>query len=273
MNYDSLTLIAKSMRKNILTMIHAGKSGHPGGSLSAVEILTYLYFKEMNIDKADDEKRDRFILSKGHAAPALYAVLMEKGFIDKELIPTLRQINSKLQGHPDMRKLPGVEASTGSLGQGLSISNGMALAFKLDKKENKVFTLIGDGESQEGMIWEAAMLAGHYRLDNLTAVMDHNGLQIDGFNEDVMNIEPIADKWRAFGWHVIEADGHDFSSLEKAFEERKTVKGKPAIIIAQTTKGKGCSFMEGKASWHGKAPSDDEFCTAMSEIGGDDING
>ncbi|MDW5299291.1 MAG: transketolase [Sedimentibacter sp.] len=268
MNNEDMKVVAQNIRKNILTMIHEAKSGHPGGSLSAVEIMTYLYYKEMNIVDCKDENRDRFVLSKGHGAPALYSVLMEKGFIGKDLIGTLRQVNSKLQGHPDMRKVPGVEASTGSLGQGLSIANGMALAFKLDKKENRVFVLIGDGEMQEGMIWEAAMLANHYKLDNVTAILDHNGLQIDGRNSDVMTIEPIDEKWRAFGWHVIKADGHDFNSLEKAFEERKTVNGKPAVIIAETTKGKGCSFMEDKASWHGKAPNDEEFCTAMEEIGG-----
>ena len=221
-------------------MIYKAKSGHPGGSLSAVEIMTYLYFKEMNIDSPTDDKRDRFVLSKGHGAPVLYAVLMEKGFIGKDLIPTLRQVDTKLQGHPDIKKLPGagVEASTGSLGQGLSIANGMALAFKLDKKPNRVFALLGDGEINEGMIWEAAMLASHYRLDNLTAILDHNGLQIDGKNEDVMTITPIDKKFEAFGWHVIHADGHCFESLEKAFEERKTIKGKPAIIIADTTKGR-----------------------------------
>lgn len=268
MNYDDLKVVARNIRKNILTMIHEANSGHPGGSLSAVEIVTYLYFKEMNIVDPKDENRDRFVLSKGHGAPVLYSALMEKGFISKDLIGTLRQINSKLQGHPDMKKLPGVEASTGSLGQGLAIANGMALAFKLDNKKNKVYALLGDGEIQEGMIWEAAMLASHYKLDNITAVLDHNGLQIDGRNNDVMTVEPIDKKWEAFGWHVIKADGHDFSSLEKAFEERKTVIGKPAIIIAETTKGKGCSFMEDKASWHGKAPNDEEFCTAMEEIGG-----
>ena len=277
MKYDELKVIAKSMRKNILTMIYKAKSGHPGGSLSAVEIMTYLYFKEMNIDSPTDESRDRFVLSKGHGAPVLYAVLMEKGFIKTELIPTLRQVGSKLQGHPDMKKLPesGVEASTGSLGQGLSIANGMALAFKLDKKPNRVFALLGDGEINEGMIWEAAMLASHYKLDNLTAILDHNGLQIDGKNEDVMTIEPIDKKFEAFGWHVIKAEGNDFGSLEKAFKERKTVKGKPAIIIAETIKGKGCSFMENEAGWHGKAPNDDEFCKAMEEIGdiGDKIKG
>jgi len=268
MNNDDMKVVAQNIRKSILTMIHEAKSGHPGGSLSAVEILTYLYYKEMNIVNPKDDSRDRFVLSKGHGAPVLYSVLMEKGFISKDLINTLRQVNSKLQGHPDMKKLPGVEASTGSLGQGLSIANGMALAFKLDKKENRVFVLLGDGEIQEGMIWEAAMLANHYKLDNVTAILDHNGLQIDGRNNDIMTVEPIDEKWKAFGWHVIKADGHDFNSLEKAFEERKTVKGKPAIIIAETIKGKGCSFMEDKASWHGKAPNDEEFCTAMEEVGG-----
>lgn len=272
MSYDDLKITAQNLRKNILTMIHEANSGHPGGSLSAVEIVTYLYYREMNISDPKDEGRDRFVLSKGHAAPVLYSVLMEKGFISKDMIGSLRQVNSKLQGHPDMKKVPGVEASTGSLGQGLSIANGMALGFKLDGRNNRVFALLGDGEIQEGMIWEAAMLASHYHLDNLTAVLDHNGLQIDGNNSDVMGIEPIDKKFEAFGWHVMKADGHDFESLEKAFEERKSVKGKPAIIIAETTKGKGCSFMEGKSSWHGKAPNAEEFCTAMDEIGGG-ING
>lgn len=267
MNNENLCGIAKNMRRNILTMIHDANSGHPGGSLSAVEILTYLYFKEMNIESPTDDNRDRFVLSKGHGAPVLYSTLMEKDFISKDLIGTLRQIDSKLQGHPDMKKLPGIEASTGSLGQGLSIANGMALAFKLDNKKNRVFALLGDGEIQEGMIWEAAMLASHYNLDNMTAIIDHNGLQIDGKNNDVMTVEPIDKKFEAFGWHVIKADGHDFESLEKAFVERKTITGKPAVIIAETTKGKGCSFMEDKASWHGKAPNDEEYCSAMDELG------
>lgn len=268
MHYENLTLIAKNMRKNILNMIHTANSGHPGGSLSAVEIITYLYFKEMNIESPTDENRDRFILSKGHAAPVLYSVLAEKGFLEKESLSTLRQVNSKLQGHPDMRKVKGVEASTGSLGQGLAISNGIALANKIDKKSNRVFVLIGDGEIQEGMIWEAAMLSSHYKLDNLTAILDHNGLQIDGRNDDVMKVEPLDQKWEAFGWHVIKADGHDFNSLEKAFEERKTIKNKPVIIIAETVKGKGVSFMEDKAGWHGKAPNDNELTIALNEIGG-----
>lgn len=267
MNNENLCVIAKNMRRNILTMIHDAKSGHPGGSLSAVEIVTYLYFKEMNIEDPTDDNRDRFVLSKGHGAPVLYSALMEKGFISKDLMGTLRKINSKLQGHPDMKKLPGVEASTGSLGQGLAIANGMALAFKLDKKKNRVFALLGDGELQEGMIWEAAMFASHYHLDNMTAVIDHNGLQIDGRNNDVMTVEPLDKKWEAFGWHVIKAEGHNFDSLEKAFEERKKVSGKPAVIIADTIKGKGCSFMEDQASWHGKAPNDEEYCNAMDELG------
>lgn len=272
MDKENLSVIARNMRKDILTMIHEAKSGHPGGSLSAVEIVAYLYFREMNIDSPSDENRDRFVLSKGHGAPVLYSALMEKGFVSRDLIGTLRKINSKLQGHPDMKKLPGVEASTGSLGQGLAIANGMALAFKLDKKKNRVFVLLGDGEIQEGMVWEAAMLAGHYHLDNVTAVIDHNGLQIDGRNSDVMTVEPIDRKWEAFGWHVLKADGNDFDSLEKAFEARKLVSGKPAVIIAETTKGKGCSFMEDQASWHGKAPNDEEYLCAMNELGGG-ING
>lgn len=270
MNYENLTLIANKMRKNILKMIHSANSGHPGGSLSAVEIVTYLYFKEMNIDSPNDENRDKFILSKGHGAPVLYSVLMEKGFIGKELMSTLRQIDSKLQGHPDMKKLPGVEASTGSLGQGLSIANGIALANKLDNKKSRVFALLGDGEVQEGMVWEAAMLAAHYNLDNLTAILDHNGLQIDGRNDDVMKVEPLDKKWESFGWHVIKADGHDFKSLENAFEERKKITGQPTIIIAETIKGKGVSFMEDKSGWHGKAPNDEELATALNELGGEE---
>ena len=267
MNNEDLCVKATNIRRNILTMIHEAKSGHPGGSLSAVEIVTYLYFKEMNIEDPSDENRDRFVLSKGHAAPVLYSALMEKGFISKDLVGTLRKIDSKLQGHPDMRKLPGIEASTGSLGQGLAIANGMALSFKLDNKKNRVFVLLGDGEIQEGMIWEAAMLAGHYHLNNVTAIVDHNGLQIDGRNSDVMTVEPIDKKFEAFGWYAIKADGNDFEFLERAFEERKKVENKPAVIIAETTKGKGCSFMEDKASWHGKAPNDEEYLKAMDELG------
>lgn len=269
MSYTKLENIAKDIRKSIVTMIHEASSGHPGGSLSAVEIVTYLYFKEMNINSPTDENRDRFILSKGHAAPVLYSALAEKGFIKKEDLLTLRRINSKIQGHPDMKKVPGVEVSTGSLGQGLSIANGMAKGFKLDNKDNRVFVLLGDGEIQEGMVWEAAMFAAHNKLNNVTAILDWNGLQIDGKNDDVVSIKPVDKKWEAFGWHVINANGNDFESLEKAFEERKTIKDKPVIILAKTVKGKGVSFMEDKAGWHGKAPSDEELKIALEEIGGD----
>ena len=269
MDYSLLEATAKNMRRDIVSMIHEANSGHPGGSLSAVEIVTYLYFHEMNIQNPTDENRDRFVLSKGHAAPVLYAALAEKGFIDKEALNTLRKINSKLQGHPDMRKVPGVEASTGSLGQGLAIGNGMALAAKLDGKTHRIFVLLGDGEVQEGMVWEAAMLAAQYKLDNVTAILDHNKLQIDGRNDDVMSIDPVDEKWAAFGWHVLKADGHNFASLSKAFEERKAVKGRPAIIIAETVKGKGVSFMEDKAGWHGKAPDDEQYEMAVKELGGD----
>ncbi|QSX06130.1 transketolase [Sedimentibacter sp. zth1] len=268
MSYTQLENIATSIRRSIVQMVHDASSGHPGGSLSAVEIVTYLYFKEMNINTPDDENRDRFILSKGHAAPVLYSTLAEKGFIDKESLKTLRRINSKMQGHPDMRKVSGVEVSTGSLGQGLSIGNGMAMGFKMDKKPNRVFVLLGDGEIQEGMVWEAAMFAGHNKLNNVTAILDHNGLQIDGKNEDVVTVEPLDKKFEAFGWHVIKVDGHDFVAIENAFEERKKITDKPVMIIAQTVKGKGVSFMENNPGWHGKAPSDEELQIALNELGG-----
>ncbi len=268
MSYVQLEKVANSIRQNIVQMVHDASSGHPGGSLSAVEIVTYLYFKEMNIDDPKDQNRDRFILSKGHAAPVLYSALAEKGFIEKDSLKTLRRINSKLQGHPDMKKVPGVDASTGSLGQGLSIANGMALGFKMDNKSNRVFVLLGDGEVQEGMVWEAAMFAGHNKLNNVTAILDHNGLQIDGKNEDVVSVEPLDKKFEAFGWHVIKIDGNDFNNLEKAFEERRKITDKPVMIIAKTIKGKGVSFMENNAGWHGKAPSDEELSIALSELGG-----
>lgn len=271
MQKQKMASIARKIRHNIVEMIYEAQSGHPGGSLSAVEILTYLYFSEMNIasNDAKNEDRDRFILSKGHAAPVLYSVLAEKGFFSKNELKTLRKINSKLQGHPDMKKVPGIEASTGSLGQGLSISSGIALAGKLDNKNYNVYVLLGDGETQEGMVWEAAMFASHNKLDNLTAILDHNGLQIDGKNEEVVNIEPIDKKWEAFGWHVIKINGHDYDEIEKAFNERKLVKNKPVIIIADTIKGKGVSYMENQAGWHGKAPSDEEKNIAIKEIGGE----
>ncbi len=268
MSFTQLETISNNIRKNIVQMVHAASSGHPGGSLSAVEILTYLYFKEMNINDPKDEDRDRFILSKGHASPVLYSVLAEKGFIDKESLNSFRRINSKLQGHPDMKKVTGVEASTGSLGQGLSIGNGMAMGFKMDNKSSRVFVLLGDGEVQEGMVWEAAMFAGHNKLDNVTAILDHNGLQIDGKNEEVVSVEPLDKKFEAFGWHVIKINGNDFADIEKAFEERRKIKDKPVMIIAKTIKGKGVSFMENNAGWHGKAPSDDELSIALNELGG-----
>lgn len=268
MGFVQLEKIATSVRRSIVEMIHDASSGHPGGSLSAADILTYLYFKEMKIDCYDDENRDRFILSKGHAAPVLYSILAEKGFIEKSSLNTLRRINSKLQGHPDMNKVHGVEVSTGSLGQGLSIANGMAMGFKMDNKSNKVFVLLGDGEIQEGMVWEAAMFAGHNKLSNVTAILDHNGLQIDGKNEDVVTVEPIDKKFEAFGWHVIKMDGHDFSDIERAFNERHNIVDKPVIIIANTVKGKGVSFMENNAGWHGKAPNDEQLNIALNELGG-----
>ncbi|NLN48963.1 MAG: transketolase [Clostridiales bacterium] len=265
---DCLKTKAKNIRKSIINMLTEAKSGHPGGSLSGVEILTYLYFKEMNIDPEEQYKsdRDRFVLSKGHGAPLLYGTLAERGFFPKEELMKLRKINSMLQGHPDMKDTPGVDMSTGSLGQGLSAANGMALSGKLDKKGYRVYVLIGDGELQEGQIWEAAMTAAHYGLDNITAFIDNNGLQIDGFNKDVMNVEPIKDKWKAFGWHTINIDGHDLEQIENAVEEAKSVKGRPTVIIAKTVKGKGVSFMENIADWHGVAPNKEQSEQALKEL-------
>ncbi|SHI09013.1 transketolase [Sporanaerobacter acetigenes] len=269
-NYEELKSIAKSLRINIIKMLEKSQSGHPGGSLSACEILTALYFKEMDIDPKNPhwEDRDRFVLSKGHGAPVLYAVLAERGYFPREELNSLRKINSMLQGHPDMKGTPGVDMTTGSLGQGLSAASGMALAGKIDKKDYRVYALVGDGEVQEGIIWEAAMSAAHYKLDNLTVFMDHNGLQIDGKNEDVMNIEPIDEKFKAFGWHVIKIDGHNFEEIFAALEEAKNTKGKPTMIIASTVKGKGVSFMENQAGWHGKAPSSEQAQQALEELGG-----
>jgi len=263
-----LKKIATRIRKNIIVQTASAGSGHPGGSLSGVEILTYLYFVEMNIDPKNpkDPNRDRFVLSKGHASPLLYGVLAEKGFIKTDDLTGFRQVFSNLQGHPDMKKVPGVEMSTGSLGQGLSVANGMALAGKLDKKEYRVFVLLGDGEIQEGQIWEAAMTASHYKLDNLTVFLDHNGLQIDGKITEVMSPEPVDEKFKAFGWHVIKIDGHDFNQIEKAVNEAKTIKGKPTIIVAETIKGKGVSFMENQAGWHGTAPNKEQAEMALQEL-------
>jgi transketolase len=255
-------------------MLAESNSGHPGGSLSAVEILTALYFSEMNVnpDNPHLEGRDRFVLSKGHAAPVLYSVLAEKGYFEKKHLMTLRKTGSILQGHPNMNDTPGVDMSTGSLGQGLSAANGMALAGKLDNKNYRVFVLLGDGELEEGQVWEAAMTSAHYKLDNLTAFVDHNGLQIDGPIEKVMNPEPVADKFVAFGWHVISINGHSFEEIFKAIDEAKAFKGKPTMIVANTVKGKGVSFMENQAGWHGTAPNKEQRDQALKELGGA-ING
>lgn len=260
---------ACSIRKNIIQMLTESKSGHSGGSLSAVDILTSLYFYKMKYKASEPDwpERDRFVLSKGHAAPALYAVLAEAGYFPKEELKTLRKFGTRLQGHPDRRKLPGVEASTGSLGQGISIACGIALCGKhIDKKDYRVYALLGDGENQEGEVWEAAMSAAHYKLDNLCAVLDYNGLQIDGFVKDVMNIDPIADKWRAFGWNVIETEGHNIKELIKALDDAGQIKGKPSMVIAKTIKGKGISFMEGKAKYHGLAPTYEECEKGLCEL-------
>ena len=270
-NYKDYKDIANDLRISIINMLYKSQSGHPGGSLSACEIVTALYFKEMRVDptNANWDERDRFVLSKGHAAPVIYAALAEKGYFPKEELSNLRKIDSMLQGHPDMKGTPGVDMTTGSLGQGLSAANGMALAGKIDKKDYRVYALLGDGEVQEGIVWEAAMFAAHYKLDNMTVFLDHNGLQIDGRNKDVMNIEPIDDKFKAFGWHVISIDGHNFEEIFNAIDEAKKVEGKPTIIIAKTIKGKGVSFMENQVGWHGKAPNKEEAEKALDELGGE----
>lgn len=272
MNQEILEKKALTLRKDIVEMLYKAGSGHPGGSLSAVEILSTLYFKEMNVDEKNPkwEDRDRFVLSKGHAAPVLYATLAEKGFFDKKELWNLRKIGNLLQGHPEMKNIAGVDMSTGSLGQGFSTSVGMALGLKTDGKESRVFTLLGDGELQEGIVWEAAMAASHYKLDNLTAFVDNNGLQIDGPNEEVMGVNPITDKFKAFGWNVAVIDGHDFKEIIEAIEKAKETKNKPTMIVAKTIKGKGVSFMEDQAGWHGKAPSKEERDQAMTELGGND---
>lgn len=263
-----LKLKANIIRQDIIRMLGSSGSGHPGGSLSAADILAALYFKVMRIDPLDPKNpgRDRFILSKGHAAPVLYATLAEKGFFPVEELNTLRKIGSRLQGHPDMRKLPGVEMSTGSLGQGLSVANGIALAGKLDGLDYNVYVLIGDGEIQEGQVWEAAMAAAHYKLDNLTAFLDHNGMQIDGPITEVMSPEPVADKWRAFGWDVQVIDGHNIEQILQAVAKGSSVREKPRMIIAETVKGKGVSFMENQVGWHGVAPKPDETERALAEL-------
>ncbi len=263
-----LKLSAANVRKMALEAVHSAKAGHPGGSLSCADILTYLYMEEMNVSPKNPEAtdRDRFILSKGHASPAVYAVLAEKGFIPKEDIKTFRHADSYLQGHPDMKGVPGIDMSTGSLGQGISAACGMAMAAKLDKKDYRVYSILGDGECEEGQVWEAAMFAAHYKLDNLTVFLDFNGLQIDGDIKEVMNPTPFDDKFRAFNWHVIVIDAHNFEEIEKAVEEAKSVKDKPTIIISKSIKGKGVSFMENNASWHGAAPNDEQYAVAIAEL-------
>lgn len=263
-----LKLTAANVRKHILTGTHAAKSGHPGGSLSIADVVTLLYKEVLNVSPqtANDANRDRFVLSKGHCAPALYGILAERGFFPKEDIPTLRKIGSYLQGHPDMKGIPGVDMSSGSLGQGISAANGMALAGKIDKKDYRVYTILGDGELEEGQVWEAAMYAAHYKLDNLTAFVDFNGLQIDGNVKEVMSPLPIDKKFEAFGWNVLVCDGHDFNALWDAINKAKEVKGKPTVIILKSVKGKGVSFMENNASWHGNAPNDEQYIQAMAEI-------
>ncbi len=266
MDNSELKKIAQKLRCHILKMTTGANSGHPGGSMSSADILAVLFFDKMNIDpkKPEWEERDRFVLSKGHASPVLFSALAERGFFPVKKLETFRKLGG-LQGHPH-HDVPGVEISTGSLGQGFPAANGIALAGKLDKKDYQVYTLIGDGESQEGIVWEAAMLASKYKLDNLTAFLDRNNLQIDGDTEQVMPIEPVADKWKAFGWHVIEIDGHDFDQLKQAIDEAKKVKDKPTMIIAKTVKGKGVGFMEGQAKYHGNAIKPEELSGALEEI-------
>lgn len=270
-NYAELAEKARRIRINALKAIHAAKSGHPGGSLSSADILATLYFGELNIEPKNPKMadRDKFVLSKGHAVPALYAALGERGFYEVNEMMTLRQVGSKFQGHPNMSKVPGIEMSTGSLGQGFSAAVGMAIAGKIDKNPGRVYVLTGDGELQEGIVWEAAMQAAHRKLDNLVAIVDLNGLQIDGKVSDVKCVCPVDEKFRSFGWNVISVDGHNFEELTTAFDEAKKCGGVPTAIIAHTHKGKGVSFMEDNAGWHGKAPSDEELAAAIEELGGD----
>ncbi len=264
----TLRKTACKVRIGVLTATHGAKAGHPGGSLSAADVFTYLYFRELNIDPSRPKKvgRDRFVLSKGHTAPGLYAALAYRGFFPVDDLPTLRHIDSYLQGHPNMDTVPGVDMSTGSLGQGVSCACGMALGLKKQGSAARVYTLLGDGELQEGQVWEALMFAAHYRLDNLCVLIDHNGLQIDGPNEKVMGLGSIPDKLRAFGLNVFQIDGHDFQAMEKAFDAVRQVKGKPSAIVLETTKGKGVSYMEGQVGWHGKAPNDEEYARGMAEL-------
>lgn len=268
MNKLDLMQKAIQVRKHIIASLHAAKSGHPGGSLSAADIITYLYYEEMNVDaqNPDMAERDRFVLSKGHVAPALYAVLAMKGYFPEEELLKLRKTGEMLQGHPDMKKTPGIDMSAGSLGQGVSVAVGMALSAKLSGEGYRVYTMLGDGEIQEGQVWEAAMFAGYRKLDNLVWIIDNNDLQIDGKVGDVCSPYPIAEKFEAFHFHVITIDGHDFDAIDAAFKEAKETKGKPTVIIAKTVKGKGVSFMENEASWHGTAPNDEQYAVAMADL-------
>ncbi len=268
MNKLELMKIANEVRKGIVTSVHSAKAGHPGGSLSAADIYTYLYFEEMNVDPKDPKKadRDRFVLSKGHTAPGYYATLAHRGFFPVEDLVTLRHMGSYLQGHPCMQHVPGVDMSSGSLGQGISCAVGMAISAKLSNDDYRVYTLLGDGEIQEGQVWEAAMLAGHRKLDNLVVIVDNNGLQIDGNIADVCNPYPIDEKFAAFNFHVINIDGHDFDQIAAALKEARETKGQPTAIIAKTIKGKNVSFMENQASWHGVAPNDEQYAQAMADL-------
>lgn len=271
MNNQQLLELKKTackVRMQIIEGVFNAKSGHPGGSLSSADMITYLYFKEMNVDPQNprDPKRDRFVLSKGHCAPALYGALALKGYFSVDEIKSLRHIGAMLQGHPDMKHTPGIDMSSGSLGQGISAACGMALAAKYDGSDYRVYTMLGDGECEEGQVWEAAMFASHYKLDNLCVVVDFNGLQIDGHVNDVAGLEPIDKKFESFGFEIIKIDGNDFAQIESAFEKAKTVKGKPTVIIAATVKGKGISYMENQVGWHGKAPNAGEYKTAMEEL-------
>lgn len=268
MNKPELMKAANEVRKGIVTAVYHAKSGHPGGSLSAADIYTYLYFEEMNIDPKDPKKadRDRFVLSKGHTAPGYYSTLANRGFFSVEDLKTLRKVGSYLQGHPDMKHIPGVDMSSGSLGQGISAAVGMAVSAKLSDEDYRVYTLLGDGEIQEGQVWEAAMLAAHRKLDNLVVIVDNNNLQIDGAIDEVNSPYPIDKKFEAFNFHVINIDGHDFGAIDAAFKEARTTKGQPTAIIAKTVKGKAVSFMENKAAWHGAAPNDEQYKTAMEDL-------
>ena len=268
MNFANVDDFARQMRREIIKMLAASGSGHPGGSLSATDIIAELFYETMNIDPEQPQKpdRDRFVLGKGHAAPALYAALALRGFFPVEELAQLRKLGSRLQGHPDMHKTPGVDMSTGSLGQGISAACGMALAAKKDGLNNNVYVLLGDGENEEGEVWEAAMFAAHYQLDNLIVFLDHNHLQIDGNPQDVLSPEPLNEKWRAFGWKVLEIDGHDIAQIKQALAQAHTVKGCPVMIIAETVKGKGVSFMENQAGWHGVAPNAEQAEQALAEL-------